>query len=133
MRHPGAGATAPGGLGGPGLAPVDGPGGGDTPGAQQPPRHSSRKSPAEVSSEGPEQTLGSPASAKPPLWTAHQAALAERRPPGAQRPAPAAPEAAMGTAASPTLILSWLLEASIHSHPECDADAESWGWQLSAV
>lgn len=54
------------------------------PGAQQPPRPSSRKSPAEASSEGPEQTLGSPASAKPPLQTARQAALAEHRPPGAQ-------------------------------------------------
>lgn len=54
------------------------------PGAQQMPRPSSRKSPAEASSEGPEQTLGSPASAKPPLQTARQAALAEYRPPGAQ-------------------------------------------------
>ncbi|KAI4570888.1 hypothetical protein MJT46_006405 [Ovis ammon polii x Ovis aries] len=54
------------------------------PGAQQPPRPSSRKSPAQASSEGPEQTLGSPASAKPPLQTARQAALAEHRPPGAQ-------------------------------------------------
>lgn len=113
MRRPGAGATAPGALGGPGLVPIDRLGGGETPRAQQLPRPSSRKSPEEPSPEGPEQTLG-PASAKPPLQTAGQAALAEHRPPGAWEPAPAALGAVTATAASPTLILSWLREASTH-------------------
>lgn len=80
MRCPGAGATAPGALGGPGLAPIDRLGGGETPRAQQLPRPCSRKSPEEARSEGPEQTLG-PASAKPPLQTAGQADLAAHRPP----------------------------------------------------
>ena len=89
MRCPGAGATAPGALGGPGLAPIDRLGGGEKPRAQQLPRPSSRKSPEEAGSKGPEQTL-SPASAEPPLQTAGQADLAAHRPPGAWGPAPAA-------------------------------------------
>ena len=92
------------------------------PGAQQMPRPSSRLAPAPASHQRRR---------VPRALSRHWAALPLQSRPSRQHArllwlstgpleprVPAAPEAAMGTAASPTLILSWLWEASIHSHPE---------------